>query len=137
MAEDEYSTNMARAVVEHDDAGNVTAGDRKPILQLVSAERLLQSIEMLEAVRKMILALLVLMVVVGAALAYFMDYVGDSRAEVRQTREETQRIEDGFTEVDRRFDVIDNNSARTQRLICDWFTVNNQPLPPNGDCDGR
>jgi len=119
------------------DQDAITAGDRRPIMQLVSAERLQQSIEMLEAVRKMILALLVLMVVVGFALAFFLDYVSDSRTEIRQTRDRAEELDEAFEDLRRETTAISDGNARTQRVICQFYRANDVPLPDNGDCDNR
>jgi hypothetical protein len=134
--EEDLAIARAQARVGQDEE-QITTGQRRPIMQLVSAERLLQSIEMLETVRKMILALLVLMVVVGAALAFFLDYVSDSRTEIRQTRDRTEQIDEGFEDLRQDNDVFNENHERTQRLICGFYRAHNIPLPDNGDCDNR
>lgn len=123
--------------IELDHLAENTEERKAAILQLVPAQRLQQSIEMLDAVRKMILALLVMMFVVGVALAFFFDYVSDSRDEVRLTRERTEQIENGFDRLSDANAAFANEHARTQRLICEWYRSQGASLPDNGDCDNR
>lgn len=113
-------------------------------LEMVRADKLSRSIELLEAIRNMCLVLLVVLFLSGVGVVYIFDYMGDNRTRIDNLKTEidasttaTGRVEKAFDKFSADNQLYLNNHEHTQRLICDLYRAQRMPLPDNGDCDNR
>jgi hypothetical protein len=107
-------------------------------------DRLERAIHLLETVRAMCIFILIGFFV-GTVLIYInYDNIRRNRAIILELKPEIENVRADADRMQRAVDQFNDGRVdfvasheRTQRLICYHLRMMREPLPDNGDCDGR